>query len=63
MNTSWFNTENNLWVSVQGNFIIKNTIKQRSLALYLQLIILYKPVKHKIKISEYGSDVFRRGVK
>ena len=47
MNTSWFNTENNLWVSMQNNLIIKNTVKQKPLYLF----IMYKPVKCKTKIS------------
>ena len=42
---------------MQINLIIKNTVKQKPLC---QLIIMYKPVKCKIKIysSEYESDVF-----
>ena len=38
-------------------------VKQRPLFLeiYHQLIIMYKPVKRKIKISEYESGVFRKG--
>ena len=46
---------------MQSNLIIKNTVKQNPLYLYLQLIIMCKPVKCKIKyLSEYGSDVFGR---
>ena len=33
---------------MQGSSIIKNTVKQRPFYHYLQLIILYKPVKRKI---------------
>ena len=56
MSTSWFNTEDNLSVSMQSNcLIIKNTIKQKplNLSLFLYLQFMYKPVivKRKIKIS------------
>ena len=64
MNTSGFNTENNLSVSVQTN-LIKTWFMQRPLCLDLQLIIMYKPVKQafpKKQHVKYGSGVFRRVV-
>ena len=30
---------------MQSNLIIENTVKQKPLFLYLQLIIMYKPIK------------------
>ena len=36
---------------MQGNLIIKNTVKQKPLHLYFQLIIMCNPVKCNIKIS------------
>ena len=57
---SWFYVENIVRMSMQSNLIL-NIISTRPLYLYLQLIIMYKPVKSKtdpVKETGYISEMF-----
>ena len=48
---------------MQSNLIVKNTVKQKSLFLYLQLIIMNMPENAKSKYPpNMGSDVFKKGL-